>query len=275
MKPRARQAAPSDPDEAAAPMPRRRDADERPIRAPTLLHLDDQVIVVDKPPGLPAVGGRGASANLVDYLRTLPGFRSDEPIRVVHRLDREASGVILYARTLTAQQSVVRQFVHRQVEKVYYAIVTGYVEGEGQIDLPLAPVRDGSAVRVSATRGRPALTRYRILERLAGNTLLECRPVTGRMHQIRAHLAAIGHPLSVDPLYGGGSAIRLSHYKADYRASQRRPERPLIDRLSLHALSLKLRLPGAAEPTTFTAPLPKDMRATIRQLARLVPRPGA
>ncbi len=106
-------------------------------------------------------------------------------------------------------------------------------------------------------------------QHVAGTTLLECRPLTGRRHQIRVHLAAAGHPLTVDPLYGGGQSVLLSHYKPGYRPSRRHDERPLINRLTLHAARLTIEHPRSGERMTFEAPLPKDLRATINQLARL------
>lgn len=239
---------------------------------PSLLHLDADVVIADKPSGVLSVAGRGSAANLPDLIRTMPGFGPGAPLRVIHRLEREASGVIVYGRSLRGQQALVEQFMNRTAEKVYIAVVLGYVAGDGEVNLPLRFDKNISAVKVSPGRGKPALTRYRILERVAGNTVLECRPVTGRMHQIRVHLAAIGHPLTVDPLYGGGTQVLLSSYKSGYRPSSKHVERPLIARLTLHAQSLTVRLPDAAEPSTFTAPLPKDMRATIQQLGRALKR---
>ena len=107
------------------------------------------------------------------------------------------------------------------------------------------------------------------MQRLVGNTWLECRPQTGRTHQIRAHLAAIGHPLSVDPLYGGGQAVLLSHYKPGYQPNRRREERPLVNRLTLHAARIRFEHPATRQPVSFESPLPKDLRATLRQLGRL------
>lgn len=163
----------------------------------------------------------------------------------------------------------MRQFADRSVAKVYLALVTGYVEADGEIDIPLAPDRRGQRVIPARIgRAKEAITQYRIVQRLAGNTLLECRPLTGRLHQIRAHLAAIGHPLTVDPLYGGGQFVLLSRFKAGYRPSKRRDERPLIGRLTLHAARLTFTHPATSARVTVEAPLPKDLRATINQLAR-------
>ena len=237
--------------------------------APSILYVDGELLVVDKPPGVPSVPGRGQETSLPELIRAWPDFSPDEPLRVVHRLDKDASGVIVYARTLDAQRGLVQQFAERRVDKIYQALVSGYVEADGHVELRLYYDKRSGCVRTSQRRGKPALTRYRVLQRLPGNTLLECRPVTGRTHQIRVHLAAIGHPLSVDPQYGGGQAVYLSNYKPGYRRSTRHPERPLIDRLTLHAARIQFEHPTDGRRMTFEAPVPKDLRATLSQLGRL------
>ena len=123
---------------------------------------------------------------------------------------------------------------------------------------------------MSEKRGKPSRTSYHILQRVAGHTWLECRPLTGRMHQIRVHLAAIGHPLSVDPPYGGGQAIFLSHLKPNYHPNRREEERPLIDRLTLHAARIAFTHPAMEQSMSIESPVPKDLRSTLTQLARLV-----
>jgi RluA family pseudouridine synthase len=236
-----------------------------------LLHLDADVVVVNKPAGLLSVPGRGPEPSVLALLRQHAELGDNAAVRVVHRLDQDASGVLVFARTLAAQRSLVSQFAGRRVQKVYYAIVAGYVPADGEIELRVLFDRRRNRVRTTnGTVGKAALTRYHVVQRLAGHTLLECHPVTGRMHQIRVHLAAIGYPLAVDPLYGGGQAILLSHYKPGYRPKERRPERPLIERLTLHAAHITFEHPGAGEPLSIEAPLPKDFRATIAQLSRLV-----
>lgn len=239
-----------------------------------LLHVDEDLLIVDKPAGVLSVPGWARDDNLPQLLRGRLGLPADEPFRVVHRIDREASGVLVYARNVEAQRALVRQFEKREVEKVYWAMVQGYVESDGQVDLPLELDRSGTTARIARRRGKPSLTLYRVVERLPGNTLLECRPVTGRTHQIRVHMAAAGHPLTVDPLYGGGQAVMLSSYKSDYRRSRRHDERPLIDRLTLHALRITLQHPRGGGPLTVEAPLPKDFRATLTQLRRLLTATG-
>lgn len=193
-----------------------------------LLYLDEHLVVVNKPAGLASAGTRGGEVTVPDLLRDRPELAANPTPRIVHRLDRDASGVLVYARTLAAQRALVSQFAGRQVEKVYLALVTGHVPGDGEIDLALVYDRRQNRVRTAVGRGKSALTRYHVIQHLPGHTLLECRPVTGRKHQIRAHLAALGFPLAVDPPYGGSQALWLSHFKPDYRPSRRHAEQPLI-----------------------------------------------
>jgi RluA family pseudouridine synthase len=238
--------------------------------SPEILHLDEQLIVVDKPAGILSAPGRGDRPSVADLLRDRAELADNPALRIVHRLDRDASGVLILARTLQAQRQLVAAFANRRIDKTYLALVTGYVPGEGRVELRLTYDRRHHRVHASERRGKPAVTRFRIAQRVAGNTLLQCRPLTGRTHQIRAHLAAIGHPLTVDPLYGGGEAVLLSSYKPNYRPSARRPERPLIERLTLHALRIALEHPTSGQTLTFESAVPKDLRATINQLARLL-----
>lgn len=236
----------------------------------TILLLDDDVLVVDKPPGILAAPGRGVDPVLRELLAQRAELAGNRALRIVHRLDRDASGVLVFARTLDAQRELVRQFAERRVEKVYWALVRGYVAESGEINMKLVYDRRRARVRTTGGPGRPSLTRYEIVQRLGGHTLLECRPVTGRRHQIRAHLAAIGHPLAVDPLYGGGERLLLSQLKPGYRPSQRRPERPLIERLTLHAKQITFQHPVRRTALTVVAPLPRDLCAAISQLSRLL-----
>lgn len=244
----------------------------RPRRAvpPRVIHADEQLLVVDKPSGALSVPGRGEASVVSDLLVRCGLTPEDEPFRVVHRLDRGASGVLVFARTLAAQQSLSRQFEQRQVEKTYLALLNGHVAlEEGEIDLPLRSEGDNTRAVVDRRRGKAAVTRYKVIERVMGATVVECYPLTGRLHQIRAHFAALGHPLAIDPLYGGGSELRLSNFKARFKLNRTGQERPLIDRLTLHALRIRFAHPSSDAAVEFEAPLPKDLRTALSQLRRL------
>lgn len=234
-----------------------------------LIHVDEHLVAVNKPAGVASAATRGGEPTVSELLRGRPELVANPAVRIVHRLDRDASGVLVYARTLRAQRELVSQFAARKVEKVYFALVAGHVAGDGEVDLNLVYDRRQNRVRMAVGRGKSALTRYRVVRHMVGHTLLECRPLTGRTHQIRAHLAALGFPLAVDPLYGGSEALWLSHFKPDYRPSRRHSERPLIHRLTLHAAKLAFTHPSDGRTITLEAAMPKDFRATLNQLGRL------
>lgn len=236
---------------------------------PEILHVDAELLAVTKPSGVFVSPGQGDCLGVPDLLRERGLLPADEPLRVVQRLPEQASGVVLYARTAEAQQELRKQFADGRAEVTYLALVTGYVEDDGEIDIPLRfDKRTGNLV-ASSHRGTPCRTRYHIVERVAGNTLLAVRPLEERADQLRIHLAAIGHPLTVDPGFGGGISVMLSDYKSGYRPSERRPERPLVDRLTLHAAQVSLVQPATRAALRFETPLPKDLRATLTQLRRL------
>jgi len=246
--------------------------ERRPLRAsrPTVLHVDADLLVIDKPAGMLFGPGGGHYVGVPDVLPGGPPLVADEPFLHVQRKDPETSGVVVYARHQSAAQRLREQFADGQMETTYLALVSGFIERDGQIDLPLYYERRTGRVRSSPGRGEPALTRYRVLERVAGNTWIECRVSAERTHQVRAHLQAIGHPLTVDPEYGGGQAVMLSAYKSGYQPSRRHEERPLIGRLTLHTARVSLLHPTHGERVWFESPLPKDLRATLTQLRRLV-----
>ena len=177
-----------------------------------ILHADAALVVADKLAGLPTVPGRPVELHDCLWLRVRERF--DDAL-VVHRLDMATSGLVLFARGIEMQRALSRAFAQREVDKRYEAVVAGRVEGEqGEIDLPLAadwPNRPRQIV--DAARGKPSLTRWRVIAREAERTRLALEPHTGRSHQLRVHLAAIGHPILGDALYApeplAGAAPRL------------------------------------------------------------------
>lgn len=202
-----------------------------------ILHVDDDFLLADKPAGLPTVPGR--PVELHDCLWTRVQQQHPEAL-VVHRLDMGTSGLVLFARRPEAQRALNLAFEQRRVGKTYVALAAGTLaQDEGEIDLPLAadwPARPRQIV--DHANGRHALTRWRVLAREATHTRVELTPLTGRSHQLRVHLAAIGHPLLGDPLYAP----------------------PLVEalqpRLALHAQRLAFMHPRAGTPQVFTSPVP-------------------
>ncbi len=202
-----------------------------------ILHADDWLVVADKPAGLPTVPGR--PLELHDCLWQRVRERFDDAL-VVHRLDMATSGLVLFARGLESQRALSRAFAQREVGKTYEAVVAGRVEREqGEIDLPLAadwPNRPRQMV--DPTRGKPSLTRWRVIAREADRTRLALEPHTGRSHQLRVHLASIGHPILGDALY------------APEPIAQAAP------RLLLHACALAFAHPADGRALRFESPAP-------------------
>jgi len=232
-----------------------------------ILYLDEQIAVVNKPSGIPVVPLRSGQGTSLHEL--LGAHLGGERLYTVHRIDREASGVVVFARDKETHRSLSLMFERREVSKSYLAVVRGrpYPEA-GSVELALEPDRhDPTVMTVAHTGGKPSRTDYRTLEVFRGYTLVELHPVTGRMHQIRVHLAALGTPLAVDPVYGGGEAVYLSEFKRDYR-QKNQPERPLIGRLTLHARDIRFMHPVRGNELFVEAPLPHDFDLLVKQLAR-------
>lgn len=233
---------------------------------PVILHEDEAIVAIAKPPSLHTLPDRFRHdlPNVRDWLRRRYG-----EIFVVHRLDHDTSGVMIFARTAEAHRDLSLQFEHRTVEKCYHAVVVGVVETDQfDVDIPLRadPTKPGKVI--PSARGKESLTRVRVLERFNGSTLLECQPVTGRQHQVRVHMAAIGHPLLVDPLYGVGDSVYMSALKHRYKKSKDEPERPIIERATLHASSIAIVHPASGERVRFVAEYPKDFRALLQVLRK-------
>jgi len=254
-------------------------AEEIPLE---FLYVDEVMAVVDKPPGMvvhPAKGNwKGTLAGgLKWHLERRHDVAADGeglsqaggPTRpgIVHRLDRDTSGVIVVARSDAAHQVLAKQFEQRTVEKTYLAITQGQPEfDQDEIDLPIGihPYqREKMAIRSGHSTSRNAVTRFKVLERFRGAALVQVKPQTGRTHQIRVHLAAIGAPVLGDALYSGRSVIEPKLFGGPRDAG------PVLTRQALHAASLSIDHPGSGERLTFAAPLPADMEAVLAVLRGL------
>ncbi len=255
-----------------------------------ILFEDEDLLVVDKPAGLavePERWARGA-ATLAGALLALARARSSRArpeedggaaaaplelrLRAVHRLDKDTSGALVVAKHLESERWLRAAFEHDQVRKTYWALVEGeHPLGDGEeleIDLALGPDEKRSGRMRIDPAGKPARTRIAVLQRFRGYTWLACKPLSGRTHQIRVHLSAVGFPLAVDPVYGRRGELRLSNLKTAYKPKRGRPERALITRLTLHAAALELSSPRVG-PLRVEAPLPRDLTQLLKQLARV------
>lgn len=217
--------------------------------APRLVHLDQRFAVIDKPPGLvvhPAPGHH--EPTLVDVLGELLGGGEAGRRGIVHRLDKDTSGLMLVARDGEAHRRLSAMIKERQVGREYLALIEGHPRSRsGTIDAPLG--RDHRAPERRAVRGRgarEARTHFTVLEPLAADTLVEARLETGRTHQVRAHFAAIGHPVAGDPRYGHAG-------------------RHGLERQFLHSARLRLAHPFGGEPLDFRSGLPDDLSEALER----------
>ena len=242
-----------------------------------ILWSDDDYVAVAKPAGLATIPGRAETDSVLERLGrqlNLPVTGTTDPrLRVVHRLDKETSGVLLFAKHSAAQRHASHQFQNNTITKEYLAIVRGRPQSDqGEIDEPLALHPQSRQHMIVTKHGRRARTEWKLEHRFRELALLRVFPKTGKTHQIRVHLKHIGLPLAIDPLYnppphGAQPGIFLSQFKRGYRLSKGEQERPLIDRLTLHAHRLRFqKLDG--QPIEIEAPLPKDLRATLNMLQK-------
>jgi 23S rRNA pseudouridine1911/1915/1917 synthase len=242
--------------EPAAAPPLQAEPQDLPLE---ILYEDEAVIAVNKPAGMVVHAGAGVrEGTLVNALlhrfQRLSKAGGPERPGIVHRLDRFTSGVILVARDDASHQRLSRQFASRQVEKTYLAMVHGAVRQDtGRIEKPIArdPVRR-TRMTTRTTTGRSAVTEYRVLKRFDGFTFLEVTLGTGRTHQIRVHLASLGHPVAGDTLYGA---------PARHAAGA-----PRLDRWFLHAWRIRFRSPATGEMVAVTAPLPEELEDWMQAL---------
>ena len=229
-----------------------------PLEAGRILHLDPEVAVVDKPAGVPSQPGLEGDGGAL-CLRV--EARLGRPVHLVHRLDKQTSGVMALALSRRAERALGEAFAKRQVEKRYLALAAGEFAGRGgEIEAPIGRDPYAPGRMCVDARGRAARTEFTVLDRLGGFSLLEVRPVTGRTHQIRVHLAHLGHPIAGDRRYGGPGHVTLEDgRRLDF-------QRPL-----LHAAYLALPHPGTGEPLACEAPAPPDFETALAFLRNTDP----
>lgn len=278
-----------------------------------VLYEDADILVLNKPAGISVIPERyeDGDLSLLELLTKRVEEKETSPseglsIRPVHRIDKDTSGIVLFAKTDEAFRTLSLQFQERTLSKIYHAIVRGRpLWSEQECAEPLLVDGDRRHRTIVHRDGKPSRTRFRVLEPFRGFALLEAQPETGRTHQIRAHLSWIGHPIVGDALYRGGEGLYLSSFKSGYKGvtsgstsmesfsadeegdgerwmsskSAGRPgrshtstgtsgEKPLIGRMALHAFALEFRHPRTGETLRFESPYPKDFSVALKQLRK-------
>lgn len=233
---------------------------------PEILFENPEIIAVSKPSGLLTLPDRFDA--LQNSLRGMLAERYGEAY-TIHRLDRDTSGLIIFARTLDAQRHYTGLFEERKVEKTYLGLVQGRMpEASGTLDQPMGQHPHIKGRMAVVRKGKYAITHYAVEENIGRYSLLSFRIETGRTHQIRVHMQHAGHPIACDPIYGTPEPILLSSIKRNFNLSRtEESERPLLDRLALHAWKLSI-TDMQGETMTLEAPLPKDMQACLKQLRK-------
>lgn len=228
-----------------------------------ILFENDDFFIVNKPAHISTLDERTQDGK-PGMIRLAKAYSDDA--QACHRLDKETSGALLFAKHPAAYRHAAMAFEARDVTKIYHAVVCGVQDLQGvRINLPILPLKTG-VVRIDKLEGKDAVTLVQTKDVYRAHTLVECFPVTGRMHQIRVHLAYMDAPIVADELYGGKN-VYLSEIKRKFNLKQETEELPLINRVALHAYSLTLEgLNG--EEISVVAPYPKDIRALITQLEK-------
>jgi 23S rRNA pseudouridine955/2504/2580 synthase/23S rRNA pseudouridine1911/1915/1917 synthase len=230
-----------------------------------IIFKNDDFIAINKPSGLLSIPDRmGKDISLKAMLQ-----ETYEQIYTVHRLDKDTSGLIIFAFNEKAHKHFSQQFEARLTEKIYQGLVIGTpINHEGSIDGRIAENTVRKGLMMIHSRGKESLTDYKLLEDFGIYSWMQFRIHTGRTHQIRVHMKEIGNPIVCDELYGDGKPVLLSSFKNKFKLSKNElEERPILGRLALHAFQLKLSgLDG--NTVELEAPLPKDLRATLQQLEK-------
>ena len=234
----------------------------------SVIYSDDDFVVLNKRSGILIASDRyNPDAPRLDLIAE----KEFGKLYAVHRIDKDTSGLIVYARNSEAQRKISMQFEKRQVHKIYHALVYGHPMFETlHVNLPLLPDGDSKhRTVVDKKHGKPSETDFRMIGNCGPYSWIEAKPLTGRTHQIRVHLASNSLSIVCDPLYGGNQKpVKLSEIKKKWNGDEFE-ERPLLSRLALHAYKIEFIHPSTNETVSFTAPYPKDMDATRKQLFKI------
>jgi RluA family pseudouridine synthase len=239
-----------------------------------IIYQNNDIIVINKPAGVSVTKDRSGDDQLTDILADQLEPAVCSQLRLVHRIDKDTSGVMILAKNIEAQTRFTTYFEKREIKKTYLAVVTGVVPGlQGTINAPLTRNRKNPALMcIAKKKGKAAVTNWQLLADFGSVALLAVNPLTGRTHQIRVHLPSIALPLAIDPLYGSSRPLFLSDFKSDYRLAKGQTEKPLIERLTLHAYQIEFPKSQGNHPDSFIAGLDKKFAACLKMLTKYNPK---
>lgn len=228
-----------------------------------IIFENEEFVAVNKPSGILTIPDREGVAGLRNLLQD-----KYSSIYTVHRLDRDTSGIVVFARTEAAHKHLSQQFEHRETSKIYNGLVLGSpFQKSGVINEPISEHPSKKGFMTVYKKGKESITEYEVLNTYRLYSWMQFRILTGRTHQIRVHMRHLGNPIVCDPLYGDGKPVFISGIKSKFNLAKDEEERPILSRLALHASQLRFKdLSG--EVVELTAPLSKDMRATLQQLEK-------
>ncbi|MBC5992985.1 RluA family pseudouridine synthase [Pontibacter cellulosilyticus] len=230
-----------------------------PVFKDLIIFENEDYVVVNKPPFLATLEDR--TPNTTNLLKIARQYNPD--LQACHRLDKDTSGCLVFAKNAEAYRHLAMQFEHREVYKVYHAVVWGVHHFEDEL-VNKSILAGAKGVAKLTPQGKSAETYFTTVENYARHSLIECVPVTGRLHQIRVHLASLGAPIVSDELYGGEN-LYLSSLKRKFNLKKDTEEQPLIKRFALHSFNIGFTLLNG-EPIKVEAPYPKDFAVLVKQL---------
>ena len=230
-----------------------------------IIFENEEIVVVNKPSGMLTIPDReGKDISLKQLLKNKYGG-----IFIVHRLDRETSGIIVFAKNEETHKQLSRQFENRETKKTYHGLILGKPPRQsGIINAPIAEHPSRKGMMTVYKKGKESITEYEIIENFRLYTWMKFSILTGRTHQIRVHMKYIGHPIVCDDIYGDGKQVFISALKKKFNLSKdQETERPILSRLALHSSLLQFEVDS--KPYDFEAPLPKDLKALLQQLRKI------
>jgi 23S rRNA pseudouridine1911/1915/1917 synthase len=238
-----------------------------------IIHNSDSLLIINKPAGVSVTKDRTGKTDIIPLICRQLGI-DESGLRLVHRIDKTTSGILLIAKTPQAQSHYAGMLAKKKIKKTYLAFVKGFTfEQDGLVKQPIdRSSKIKGTMYVAPRRGKQAVTEWHLLADFGLVSLIKAHPITGRTHQIRVHMKHVGMPLAIDPLYGGQDPIYLSDFKRKYTPKPGTTEKPLLDRLSLHAYQLEIPEADGFEGGVFVASLEEKFKAALKMLTRHNPR---